>query len=765
MLITSYAAVTGAQSLPYNPLFDETKVNSIFITIDEDSLLQLYTDVESNHEYDVQFVYDQDGIRDTVEHVGFRLRGNSSRYSAKKSFKVSFNTFDPGRKYEGYEKLNLNGSHNDPSMVREKLFYDAWNRFGLPARRSSFIRVYINELYYGLYTNMEEMDEVWCKDRFGDASGNLYKCTYPADLIYLGSDQEDYKYQGSTTSGGRAYDLQNNKFSDDYTDLVTLITILEQTSISNLTCELEKVFNVDAFLKAYAMDVASGNWDDYAFNKNNFYLYHNPFTGQIEFIAYDCDNTFGVDWFGMDWTTRSVYAWANATERPLVSRILEIEEYKNRYSFYLNELLTTVLDPVNIGPHIDSMKNLITEAALEDEFKSYDWGYSDQDFLDAFSTNDIDGHTPYGVNNFIAARKSNALDELVLNNIAPVLVNEQHQPQLPEPGEDISITVNAFDDIAIATVTLYYSLDSMQFSTGSLYDDGLHNDGAANDQFYGIVLPAVVSNGYLYFHFQAVDNAGQSTRFPVCDEFRLKIGFEPPPLFINELLASNNTVIGDDFSEFEDYIEIYNAGSAPVYLGDKYISDDFLNPSKWRLPAVALNSDSYLLIWTDNDPEQGYNHADFSLNASGEQLGLFASASEYFAAVDTLTFGQQTTDVSIGRLPNGEGPFITLPGPTPGFSNYAVAIEDTNGSESSMLIFSEPYTETQFVQLTFSVPADRLTLQILSLEGRIIFEELLTALQQGTHTFSMSTVSIPAGLYLCKAVFNDNVLVKKFILH
>ena len=136
LLITSYAAFTGAQSLPYNPLFDETKVNSIFITIDEDSLLQLYTDVESNHEYDVLFVYDQGGIRDTLEHVGFRLRGNSSRYSAKKSFKVSFNTFDPGRKYEGYEKLNLNGSHNDPSMVREKLFYDAWNRFGLPARRS-----------------------------------------------------------------------------------------------------------------------------------------------------------------------------------------------------------------------------------------------------------------------------------------------------------------------------------------------------------------------------------------------------------------------------------------------------------------------------------------------------------------------------------------------------------------------------------------------------------------------------------------------------
>jgi spore coat protein H len=764
LLITAYAAVTGAQSLPYNPLFDETKVNSIFINIDEDSLLQLYTDVESNHEYDVQFVYDQSGIRDTLEHVGFRLRGNTSRYSAKKSFKVSFNTFDPGRKYEGYEKLNLNGSHNDPSMVREKLFYDVWNRFGLAARRSSFIRVYINELYYGLYTNIEEMDEVWCKDRFGDASGNLYKCTYPADLVYLGANQENYKYQGGTTSGGRAYDLQNNESSDDYTDLVNLITILKQTSGIDIPCELEKVFNVDAFLKSYAMDVASGNWDDYAFNKNNFYLYHNPFTDQIEFIAYDCDNTFGVDWIGIDWTTRSVYSWANAAERPLISRILEIEEYNDRFSFYLNELVTTVLDPVNIAPHIDSMKNLITEAALEDEFKSYDYGYSDQDFLDAFNTNDIDGHTPYGVNNFIAARRASALDELVLNNIAPVLANEDHQPLLPEPGEDISIAVNAIDDIAIATVTLYYSLDSVQFSSVLLYDDGLHNDGAANDNFYGIELPAVTSNGYIYYHFQAIDNGGQFTRFPVCDEFRLKIGFEPPPLFINELLASNSTVIGDDFGEFEDYVEIYNAGSIPFYLGDKYISDDFLNPSKWRLPAVTLNGDSYLLIWTDNDAEQGFNHADFSLNASGEQLGLFASASEYFAAIDTLTFGQQTTDVSIGRLPNGEGPFITLPGPTPGFSNYAVAIEETNVGVSSMLIFSEPYSETLLVQLLFNVSVDRLALQLLSIEGKIIDDKHSIALQPGTHTISMSTQNIPAGLYICKAVFNDTVIVKKFIL-
>ncbi|HUM48034.1 MAG TPA: CotH kinase family protein, partial [Chitinophagales bacterium] len=285
-LLLLSALCSRSQSLPFNPLFDESKVNSIYITIDEDSLLQLYTDVTSNHEYNVVFIYDDGTQRDTVENTGFRLRGNSSRYSAKKSFKVSFNTYDSGRKYEGHEKLNLNGSHNDPSMIREKLYYDAWNKFGMPARRSSFVRLYVNEYYYGLYTNIEEMDEIWCKDRFGDNSGNLYKCTYPTDLTYEGAYQEDYKsIESSSVTGGRAYDLQNNESGDDYTDLVNFITILNQTPINELSCALEKVFDADGFLKAYAMDVASGNWDDYAFNKNNYYLYHDPFTDQIVFIA------------------------------------------------------------------------------------------------------------------------------------------------------------------------------------------------------------------------------------------------------------------------------------------------------------------------------------------------------------------------------------------------------------------------------------------------------------------------------------------------
>ena len=77
------------QTIPFNPLFDQSRVNSVYITIDPDSLNMLYSDLASNHEYNVQFVYEDGTDVDTLTGVGFRLRGNTSRFSQKKSFKNS----------------------------------------------------------------------------------------------------------------------------------------------------------------------------------------------------------------------------------------------------------------------------------------------------------------------------------------------------------------------------------------------------------------------------------------------------------------------------------------------------------------------------------------------------------------------------------------------------------------------------------------------------------------------------------------------------
>ena len=91
-----------------------------------DSLDEMFENLENDYYYHTRFIFDDGQLRDTLENVGLRLRGNTSLSAQKKSFKVSFNEYEPGREYQGVRKLNLRGSHNDPTMVREKLFYEVW---------------------------------------------------------------------------------------------------------------------------------------------------------------------------------------------------------------------------------------------------------------------------------------------------------------------------------------------------------------------------------------------------------------------------------------------------------------------------------------------------------------------------------------------------------------------------------------------------------------------------------------------------------------
>ena len=51
-----------------------------------------------------------------------------------------------------------------------------------------------------------------------------------------------------------------------------------------LICDLGALFNTYDYLKIMAADIFCGDWDGYIYNKNNFYLYHNTATGQLEYV-------------------------------------------------------------------------------------------------------------------------------------------------------------------------------------------------------------------------------------------------------------------------------------------------------------------------------------------------------------------------------------------------------------------------------------------------------------------------------------------------
>ncbi len=128
------------------------------------------------------------------------------------------------------------------------------------------------------------------------------------------------------------------------------------------------------------------------------------------------------------------------------------------------------------------------------------------------------------------------------------------------------------------------------------------------------------------------------------------------PLVINELCASNNSTAYDEQGDSDDWIELYNPSANPVDVAGLYLTDDLSNPTQWRFPLdrpdlTTLASGGYLLIWADNDTAQAGLHTNFKLDADGEDLGLFSDDGS--TLIDSITFGEQATDISYGRFPDG----------------------------------------------------------------------------------------------------------------
>lgn len=464
-----------------NPIFDDTSLPEIRITIDRAYLDQLLAEGNENNdeEFPANFHFKSATFEATELNIGFRLRGNTSRVSAKKSFKVSFNTFEKGRDLEGFEKLNLNGEHNDPSIMRSKISWDLMQQMGVAAPRANHVKLFVNNEYKGLYMNVEHIDEEFADDRFGKKSGNLYKCLYPADLTYKGEDPNLYK----TMSGGRrSYELTTNEEEDDYTDLANFIKMLNKTPLQDLETELEKVFDVNSFVKVLAVEVMTGHWDNYGSNQNNFYLLHNPVDDKFYYIPYDLDNTIGIDFFpDTDRTTVDMYKWYDESKnRPLVKRIMSVQRYRELFSIYMEQLLD-YYKPNALFPRIDELKEMITEAAESDTYKSLDYGFTNEDFHTSY-TNSLPeyGFVRFGVKEFISKRYANTADQLVITSSEIAAAKGHFYPNptdgllsLDFPAEDYTVFIRGIDGRVFLTHA-YKGEESKIDFTGKLPAAGLY---------------------------------------------------------------------------------------------------------------------------------------------------------------------------------------------------------------------------------------------------------------------------------------------------
>lgn len=408
-----------------NNAFLQNEVASVYIEIDPVYLgFMLHPDsLQANHEYSAKFKYVSSALVDSVDNIGFRLRGNTSRFAAKKSFKISMNTYVQGRKWLGLEKINLNGEHNDPSILRSYLSGSLLRNQNVIASRNSYVRLYINNEYKGLYYNAEHIDENFLDLRFpGDDNGNLYKANWGADMTYLGTGQTAYVPY---------YELKTNTDLNDYSGLITFLNTINTCSDADFPCVIQQVLDVDLYLRTLVIEVLAGHWDGHAYNKNNFYLYQRPSDGRFVFIEYDMDNTFGIDWMGINWATRNIYQWSQSNQpRPLYTRLMNVPYFKDLYSFYMDQAIASFYNTQNLNTLLSDKQALIETAALEDTYKVLDYGFTDQVFLDAI-TQAAGGHVTSSMYSFIVNRSATANNQTSfqgLQNPCPLAIEEIQLP-------------------------------------------------------------------------------------------------------------------------------------------------------------------------------------------------------------------------------------------------------------------------------------------------------------------------------------------------
>ena len=157
----------------------------------------------------------------------------------------------------------------------------------------------------------------------------------------------------------------------------------------------------------------------------------------------------------------------------------------------------------------------------------------------------------------------------------------------------------------------------------------------------------------------------------------------------------NEGPFADEQGEHDDWIELYNNGNHAIDVGGLFITDNFNNPTKWRIPrtntaTTVIAPKGYLILWADNDPEQGLLHCDFKLSSKGEEVALVQASPFGTIILDSISYGIQSETRTFGQFEDGMGNWQYMT-PTPHATNKLSGVIDRiEPSKSSLRLYPNP---------------------------------------------------------------------------
>lgn len=723
--------------------YDINTINTIEITFEEsnwDQILDQYA--QAGDEERLMGSVTINGV--VYDSVGVRYKGNST-YNAnqvKNPLNIKLDYIINNQEIEGYGTLKLANSYKDPTFVREVLSYEIARNY-FPAGLSNYANVYINGVHLGLYTNDQSVDKFFAQTHFGSKDNAYFKGEITASGPPTGGVWEYYGQDSSDYYG--SYTLESDF---GWQELINFTDTL-----SNHNENVDQVLNVDRHLWFIAFSNLLVNLDGPINNPQNHYLYKDD-NGRFNPIPWDFNESFGG--FRMHQTLGNLsntglqhldpYANSDESEYPIISKILSNDQYKKMYVAHMKTILEEqFLD----GQYLDrtlEIQDMIDADVQADQNKFYTYA----DFLDNVY-NQVGGGpmTIIGIEQLMEERTNYLMGLSDFAATQPSISNVSYSPEQVNPNS--TVWVNAEVEDATEVYLKYRNSIYDVFEETMMFDDGNHEDGAANDGVFGASISASHTDIQYYIY---AENNDAAAFFPERAEYEFLSIPVSGSLVINEFMADNETTVSDQDGEFDDWIELYNNSEEPINLDGFYLTDDPNEMDQWIFPDTTIAAGGYIVIWADKDEEQEGLHSNFKLSANGESIIL---SDADLNPIDEIDFEVQQTDISFGRYPNGTGSFDYM-SPTFGAENIngITSVNDAIEQISDLQIYPNPFSDHLMLQFYLESSSD-VNIELFDMYGRSANLNKNETLYSGTHSIIIPTNQLSHGVWICRITLNDEM--------
>jgi spore coat protein CotH len=688
--------------------------------------------------------------------VGVKYKGNSS-YDAtykKNPLHIEMDTYK-NQSYQGIKDIKLGNAFADPSMIREVLSYDILKNY-MDCPRSNFAQVFINGVYIGLYANDESITKSFCSDHFYSSKNTFVKCN---PIVKTSSNTKSaLKYITADTAA--YFDYYEMKSNTGWKELVALCD-----TITNHPASIPSIVDVDRAIWMLAFNNTMINLDSYnGVFAQNYYMYKDN-TNRFNPIVWDLNMALGG--FPYVGNSNSSLSGLTVTEMqklpvtshsadqywPLIKNILSNAMYKKMYIAHMRTIMNEMFVSNYYKTKATQLQSIIDTAVVADTNKFY----TTAQYQTAMTVGVPYGSfTIPGITTLVDGRVAYLKSTADFTNLPPVITAVKPSDTLPALNAPVAITANVTNTNTSAVYVGYRFATTDKFIRVPMEDNGANNDGTAGDNVYGAKLIMSGPQMQYYIYAENTTTGAFSPERAEHEFYTLKSGTKTADsgkVMINEFIASNKTGQVNEKGKYEDWIELYNTTASPLNLDGLHLTDTYATPAKFTFPInTIIQPHGYLLIWADeNATTTSYLHCNFKLSASGEQLMLTDATNK---VLDSVRFGAQPDDVSMGRCPNGSGAFAAAI-PTFNASNCANGMQE-NEEDQAITVYPNPANEVVTIQ--FNNTKQRNLITFTNVLGQDVF-----VIQSVNKSETINIANLPAGLYFIRV--NQDQFQKMEVVH